>query len=70
MILVMQRYQVYGEDPRPRSAEDIAFAVALFIAKKNGSFVNYYMVWFSYRKFIICILLLVQGHGLANDPTV
>ncbi|CAL9207658.1 unnamed protein product [Musa hybrid cultivar] len=38
-----QRYQVYGEDPRPRSAEDIAFAVALFIAKKNGSFVNYYM---------------------------
>ncbi|XP_042397256.1 beta-galactosidase 7-like [Zingiber officinale] len=36
-------YQVYGKDPRPRSAEDIAFSVALFIAKKNGSFVNYYM---------------------------
>lgn len=28
-----------------RSAEDIAFHVALFIAK-NGSFVNYYMVLF------------------------
>ncbi|KAJ8509607.1 hypothetical protein OPV22_000041 [Ensete ventricosum] len=35
-----QRFQVYGEDPRPRSAEDIAFAVALFIGKKNGSFVS------------------------------
>ncbi|XP_042380353.1 beta-galactosidase 7-like [Zingiber officinale] len=37
------KYQVYGKNPRPRSAQDIAFAVALFIAKKNGSFVNYYM---------------------------
>ncbi|XP_077213030.1 beta-galactosidase 16-like [Tasmannia lanceolata] len=36
------RYQVYGVEPRIRSAEDIAFAVALFIAKK-GSYVNYYM---------------------------
>ncbi|XP_059630706.1 beta-galactosidase 16 isoform X1 [Cornus florida] len=36
-------YQAYGEDTTLRSAEDIAFQVALFIAKKNGSFVNYYM---------------------------
>ncbi|CAH2067723.1 unnamed protein product [Thlaspi arvense] len=35
-------YQTYGEEPLARSAEDIAFQVALFIAK-NGSFVNYYM---------------------------
>jgi hypothetical protein len=35
-------YQTYGEEPLIRSAEDIAFHVALFIAK-NGSFVNYYM---------------------------
>ncbi|ESQ27378.1 hypothetical protein EUTSA_v10018129mg [Eutrema salsugineum] len=35
-------YQTYGEEPLIRSAEDIAFQVALFIAK-NGSFVNYYM---------------------------
>ncbi|KAK6939901.1 D-galactoside/L-rhamnose binding SUEL lectin domain, partial [Dillenia turbinata] len=36
------RYEVYGEVPRLRSAEDIAFHVALFIAK-YGSYVNYYM---------------------------
>ncbi|KAI0531014.1 hypothetical protein KFK09_000563 [Dendrobium nobile] len=36
-------YQVYGDEPYIRSAEDIAFAVALFVAKKKGSFVNYYM---------------------------
>ncbi|KAK1322784.1 Beta-galactosidase 16 [Acorus calamus] len=35
-------YQAFGEEPLIRSAEDIAFAVALWIAK-NGSFVNYYM---------------------------
>lgn len=37
-------YQVYGEAPDRRSAEDIAFHTALFIAR-NGSYVNYYMVW-------------------------
>ncbi|PKA64759.1 Beta-galactosidase 16 [Apostasia shenzhenica] len=36
-------YQVYGEEPYIRPAKDIAYAVALFIVKKNGSFVNYYM---------------------------
>ncbi|KAK6938378.1 D-galactoside/L-rhamnose binding SUEL lectin domain [Dillenia turbinata] len=36
------QYQVYGEVQQLRSAEDIAFHVALFIAK-NGSYVNYYM---------------------------
>ncbi|KAL4378833.1 hypothetical protein GQ457_02G017840 [Hibiscus cannabinus] len=36
------QYQVYGGEPYIRSAEDIAFHVALFIAK-NGSYVNYYM---------------------------
>nr|GMD74492.1 beta-galactosidase 16-like isoform X1 [Ipomoea batatas] len=37
-------YQVYGNDTLMRSAEDIAFHVALFIARKNGSYINYYMV--------------------------
>ncbi|KAK9096099.1 hypothetical protein Sjap_021596 [Stephania japonica] len=36
-------YQVFGGEPYIRSAEDIAFAVALFIARKNGSYINYYM---------------------------
>ncbi|KAJ6405348.1 hypothetical protein OIU84_013330 [Salix udensis] len=40
-------YQVYGKETRSRSAEDIAFHTALFIAK-GGSFVNYYMVCFSF----------------------
>ncbi|XP_047325140.1 beta-galactosidase 16-like [Impatiens glandulifera] len=39
------RYQVFGGDirSRVRTAEDIAYHTALFIAKKNGSFINYYM---------------------------
>lgn len=37
-------YPLYGHDPRFRSPADIAFAVALFIARKKGSFVSYYMV--------------------------
>ncbi|CAI9115401.1 OLC1v1016300C1 [Oldenlandia corymbosa var. corymbosa] len=36
-------YQTYGDKTPLRSAEDIAFHVALFIVKKNGSFINYYM---------------------------
>ncbi|XP_027341289.1 beta-galactosidase 6-like [Abrus precatorius] len=36
-------YQVYGGEPYIRSAEDIAFHVTLFIARKNGTYVNYYM---------------------------
>ena len=39
----IQRFQKFGEEPFVRTAEDIAFATALFIAK-GGSFVNYYMV--------------------------
>ncbi|XP_014501410.1 beta-galactosidase 16 [Vigna radiata var. radiata] len=35
-------YQVFGGVPYIRSAEDIAYNVALFIAKR-GSYVNYYM---------------------------
>ncbi|WCJ37762.1 Beta-galactosidase [Euphorbia peplus] len=35
-------YQVYGGETYIRSAQDIAYHVALFIAK-NGSFINYYM---------------------------
>ncbi|XP_058188139.1 beta-galactosidase 6-like isoform X2 [Rhododendron vialii] len=35
-------YQVFGGEPYIRSAQEIAFHVALFIAK-NGSYVNYYM---------------------------
>ncbi|XP_066311535.1 beta-galactosidase 7-like [Miscanthus floridulus] len=37
------RYPLYGQDQRYRSAADLAFAVALFIARKKGSLVNYYM---------------------------
>ncbi|KAM2449598.1 hypothetical protein PS1_019684 [Malus domestica] len=37
------QYQVYGDKPLLRSAEDIAYQVALFIAKFRGSYVNYYM---------------------------
>jgi hypothetical protein len=37
-------YLIYGNDTKLRSPQDIAFAVALFIAKKNGSSVSYYMV--------------------------
>ncbi|TKY45370.1 Beta-galactosidase 16 [Spatholobus suberectus] len=36
------QYLAFGEETRLRSAEDIAYNVALFIAK-NGSYVNYYM---------------------------
>ncbi|KAJ3678015.1 hypothetical protein LUZ60_001818 [Juncus effusus] len=36
-------YGTYGQEQRTRSTKEIAFVVALFIAKKNGSFVNYYM---------------------------
>ncbi|KAI7745863.1 hypothetical protein M8C21_007284, partial [Ambrosia artemisiifolia] len=35
--------QPYGEGPRLRSAEDLAFHTTLFVVKMNGSFVNYYM---------------------------
>ncbi|MED6175173.1 hypothetical protein PIB30_075853 [Stylosanthes scabra] len=35
-------YQAFGENAYIRSAEDIAYNVALFFAKK-GSYVNYYM---------------------------
>jgi hypothetical protein len=37
-------YLIYGNDTKLRSPQDIAFAVALFIAKKNGRYVSYYMV--------------------------
>ncbi|WVZ98708.1 hypothetical protein U9M48_044108 [Paspalum notatum var. saurae] len=37
------RYLIYGNDTKLRSPEDIAFAVAFFIARKNGSYVSYYM---------------------------
>lgn len=40
-------FQTYGGGTYIRSAEDIAFNVALFIAKFAGSFINYYMVRFS-----------------------
>nr|CAB3465164.1 unnamed protein product [Digitaria exilis] len=36
-------YLIYGNDTKLRSTEDIAFAVALFIARKSGSYVSYYM---------------------------
>jgi hypothetical protein len=43
-------YLIYGNDTKLRSPQDIAFAVALFIAKKNGSYVSYYMVWIPPQK--------------------
>ncbi|KAJ3707737.1 hypothetical protein LUZ61_011442 [Rhynchospora tenuis] len=36
-------FQKYGTQPRNRPAKELAFTAALFIAKMNGSFVNYYM---------------------------
>lgn len=39
----ISQFQVFGGNQYRRSAEDIAFAVVLFIAAKHGSFVNYYM---------------------------
>ncbi|KAJ4713749.1 Beta-galactosidase [Melia azedarach] len=71
------QYQVYGGDPTRRSAQDIAFHVALWIAR-NGSFVNYYMyhggtnfgrvasefVTTSYYN-----LAPLDEYGLINQPT-
>lgn len=56
-LLPLYSYQTYGEETLMRSAEDIAFHVALFIAK-NGSFVNYYMVLFSVS--LSCFLFSIQ----------
>ncbi|XP_057795716.1 beta-galactosidase 16-like [Salvia miltiorrhiza] len=36
-------YDVYGNITKVRAAEDIAYHVALFIAKMNGAYINYYM---------------------------
>uniref|UniRef100_K3Z3X6 Beta-galactosidase n=1 Tax=Setaria italica TaxID=4555 RepID=K3Z3X6_SETIT len=41
--LNFHNYLIYGNDTKLRSPEDIAFAVALFIARKNGSYMSYYM---------------------------
>ncbi|KAF4355879.1 hypothetical protein F8388_011112 [Cannabis sativa] len=35
--------QIYGGETYIRSAEDIAYHVILFIARNNGSYINYYM---------------------------
>lgn len=55
MYVTLYSYLVFGEDQRTRSVEDIAFHVALFIAKK-GSYVNYYMVRYSFHRIIIPFL--------------
>lgn len=52
MYVTLHSYLVFGEDQHTRSAEDIAFQVALFVAKK-GSYVNYYMVHYSLYRIII-----------------
>lgn len=44
-------YQVYGENAKYRSAEEMAYQVALFIARKNGTYINYYMVNFHDKIF-------------------
>ncbi|KAK4381269.1 Beta-galactosidase 16 [Sesamum angolense] len=36
-------YDIYGNITKIRSAQDIAYQVALFIVKMNGSYINYYM---------------------------
>ncbi|KAL1543811.1 Beta-galactosidase 16 [Salvia divinorum] len=36
-------YDVYGNTTKIRPAQDIAYHVALFIVKMNGSYINYYM---------------------------
>lgn len=53
--VTLYSYLVFGEDQRTRSVKDIAFQVALFIAKK-GSYVNYYMVRYSFHRIIIPFL--------------
>jgi len=64
---------VFGGVPYIRSAEDIAYNVALFIAKR-GSYVNYYMVsllpapcvtaslFFIPRKSLFCLLSCVMDY--------
>ncbi|RVX21335.1 Beta-galactosidase 6 [Vitis vinifera] len=44
-------YEVFGGETYLRSAEDIAFHVALFIAR-NGSYVNYYMFPYEFSTII------------------
>ncbi|XP_057974593.1 beta-galactosidase 16-like, partial [Malania oleifera] len=36
-------YQAYGEEPKPRSPQDIAFHVVLFIIQMKGCYIDYYM---------------------------
>lgn len=49
---------MYGGEPYIRSAEDIAFHVALFIAPMNGSYVNYYMVCMSFDPIYIDVIII------------
>lgn len=49
---------MYGGEPYIRSAEDIAFHVALFIARMNGSYVNYYMVCMSLDPIYIDVIII------------
>lgn len=48
---------MFGDDARGRSPSDIAFVVALFVAKK-GTLVNYYMV---------CYVVLSMLFSSSND---
>ncbi|TQE01673.1 hypothetical protein C1H46_012737 [Malus baccata] len=59
-------YQVYGGEPYIRSAEDIAFHVALFIAR-NGSYINYYMAYvFSEESAGRCVAFLINNDEKSN----
>ncbi|RDY08363.1 Beta-galactosidase 16 [Mucuna pruriens] len=60
-------FQVFGGAPYIRTAEDIAYNVALFIAKR-GSYVNYYMVSSlpSLFSFSFIYPIIKQYHGGTN----
>ncbi|GFP89833.1 beta-galactosidase 7 [Phtheirospermum japonicum] len=53
-------YDIYGNTTRIRAAEDIAYQVALFIVKMNGSFINYYMAYVYYGDKGKCAAFLVN----------
>ncbi|THG08323.1 hypothetical protein TEA_015426 [Camellia sinensis var. sinensis] len=65
------QFTKYGENIKTRSPEDIAFHVALFIARKYGSFVNYYMQDSNNDQLVLNVTSL--GHvvrAFVNGPLV
>ncbi|GER49164.1 beta-galactosidase [Striga asiatica] len=59
-------YDLYGSITKIRAVEDIAYQVALFIVKMNGSFINYYMAYVYSRKKGECAAFLVNTNSRHN----